>query len=77
MPQSVTHQRGRLRIVCDAFLMTNGKFAPIYKVFEGEHPVPIQRQDFPSRGPDFHTPAQATEAAGKMADDWITKNKLE
>lgn len=69
---------GGLTVVCGAFPMTSGKFAPVYRVFAGSDmfATPIRRQDYPSPGPNFHTLDDAVTAAASMARSWIASTSL-
>ena len=72
MTHLATIERGRFTIVCDAVAMSCGKYAPVYKILlQGDPPVTIKRQAFPSPGPNFHRAQQAIEAAARMANEWL------
>ncbi len=64
---------GRYTVVCGAFRMTSGKFAPVFKVFAGNDlsATPVYRQAYPSPGPNFHAEQEAVGAAAVMAREWI------
>lgn len=75
MTHLASTERGGFTILCDAFAMACGKYAPIYKILHGDPPITIKRQHFPSPGPNFHTIQEAIEAAARMANDWLAANR--